>query len=493
MSQATGGVGFLQAPGSPGTMEESDEDNQDNYMQEDLPSQGPEPDTPMTEQTPLQPLIQPPSDLLNPELNTYAQVKLWHEQECFKILQPFTYVVLIKGCAEISQFSPVELKHFYSNRFFYEKDKHDKWEKKQFVPRWQADEQIKYFNCLVVDPENNSPLAYNLWKGYIAASLPPVDPSLVDNLIKPIVDHISNVITNGKEADTNWFMDYMANIVQQPKKRTQVGIQLYGTEGSGKGMIFDFYRKCVLGDHCTKQSSNVEHELFSRFSNLSIGCVFAQLDEIPNLHSYWDRLKDLITNRTINYEKKNKDPIVLDNLVNLIFTTNNENALKVSPNDRRFAFFRCSNIYLTDQAYKVSFGSYLERKDVARAFYQHLMSRDLSAYPYDFQHSRPITEYYQEAQLAAINPFSRFLSALVNDNSCEDIKAKDLYERYKRYITDGGYKCLKTISSFGTDMKRVNGVCCKRMNYGMVYKFNKDLVQKTLVESKQYDPEATWL
>jgi hypothetical protein len=53
------------------------------------------------------------------------------------------------------------------------------------------------------------------------------------------------------------------------------------------------------------------------------------------LFKFWDRLKDFITNRTLNYEQKNKDPIVVSNMVNLLFTSNNENALKIFPNDRR--------------------------------------------------------------------------------------------------------------------------------------------------------------
>ena len=110
--------------------------------------------------------------------------------------------------------------------------------------------------------------------------------------------------------------------------------------------------------------------------------------------------------------------IVLSNLTNLLFTSNNENVLKISPNDRRFTFFKCSNVYLNDKPHQTWFGAYLERKDVARALYQHLKSRPLAAYPYDFQSSRPITDYYKEAQLASICPVARFISALVNDDQC---------------------------------------------------------------------------
>ena len=385
------------------------------------------------------------------------------------------------------------IKHFYHNKYYFEKNKRGEVEKMPFIPRWLGDEYIKTYTEFVVDPDCTRPDVYNLWRNYLASEYPPVDPPLIDSLIEPIINHIRKVITLDNEEHTQWVLDYLANIIQRPTKPTHVAILLYGLEGACKGMIFDFFRKLILGDHCSSQSSNVEQDMFGRFANINVNCVFTQLDEVQDLYKYWDRLKDMITNRTLNYERKNKDPIVLSNMTNLLFTSNNENVMKISPNDRRFCLFKCCNIYLNDKAYQTWFGSYLERIDVARAFYQHLKCRPLAAYPYDFQSSRPITDYYKEAQLVSICPVARFISALVNDDQFRDIRAKELYERYKTFITACGYKGIKTSTTFGIDIKSINGISCRRSNQGMVYTLEPELIKLHLQGTNQFDADASWL
>jgi len=465
---------------------------------EDTPMMGPEPPrdfppTPTYDQMELEDLEDDQVDLQDPAQNTYELVKSRHERRCFKVLEPFVYVVILPGRKDISQHNHVAIKQFYHNKYYFGKNKDGEVEKQPFITRWLSDEYIKTYNEFVVDPDCTRTDVYNLWRPYLATEYPPIEPELVDGLIEPIVNHIRKVITLDNEEHTQWMLDFLANIVQRPTQPTHVALLLYGLEGTGKGMIFAALRKVVLGNHCTAQSSNVEQDMFGRFANINVKCVLTQLDEVQEIYKHWDRLKDMITNQTLNYERKNKDPIVLPNMVNFIFTTNNENVLRISPNDRRFVLFRCSSHYLNDRAYQTWFGSYLERKDVARALYQHLKGRSLAAYPYDFQASRPITEYYREAQLACICPVARFMSAMVNDNQCEEIKGRELYERYKNFVTASGYKSVKTATSFGIDVKRMKGVSSKRMTHGVTYRLMLQDIKAHLQQTNQYDVDATWL
>jgi hypothetical protein len=462
---------------------------------DDFPMLGPEPpiDHIPHDRMELEDLDDEHVDLQDPAQNTYELVKQRHEKRCFKIEDPFIFVVIIPGKKDIAQHNHVAIKQLYHNKYYFEKNKQGETEKQLFITRWLGDEYIKTYKGFVIDPNCTRTDVYNLWRPYIATEYPPVDPASVDDLIEPIVNHIRKVITSDNEEHTQWILDYLANIIQRPSNPTRVAILLYGLEGACKGMIFDFFRKLVLGDHCSAQSSNVEQDMFARFANLNVNCVFTQLDEIQELFKFWDRLKDLITNRTLNYERKNKDPIVVSNMVNLLFTSNNENVLKISPNDRRFVLFRCTNHYLNDKPYQIWLGRHLDRQDVARAFYQHLSSRSLEAYPYDFQASRPITDYYKEAQLACICPVARFMSALVNDDQCGDIKGKELYDRYKNFVLFCGYKNFKTVTGFGIDVKRISGVSSKRNMNGVLYTLKKDHIKAHLQKSNQYDPDASWL
>ena len=91
--------------------------------------------------------------------------------------------------------------------------------------------------------------------GFLADSLPPVPEDQEDELIAPIVKHVNDVITGGNAAHTKWVLDYIANMIQRPERKSQVAISLYGAQGCGKGIIFEFLRQKVLGEECSFQTS----------------------------------------------------------------------------------------------------------------------------------------------------------------------------------------------------------------------------------------------
>ena len=488
----------------------------EDAMQEDTPALGPvDQDQPMgimdaaepameitqgpsqqqQQRQPAEVAFGPDWDYDDPDLNTFDNIKREIEKECFKCDNPFGYYIHRSIHPELLHHTHISIQHAYAHIHFYSRDKKtSELVKKPFIPAWQANPNIRVVANIICDPLDTNDKNYNLWKGYRAATLTPVDPSLEAELVQPIVDHITKVITCGNEAHTQWILDYFANIVQRPANPTHVAILLYGTQGAGKGKVIQFMRECVLGEDSTNQSSNTEHDLFGRFSNLTVGRVLVQLDELDDVYKYTDRLKDYITGDVITYEKKGKDSIKVKNLANFLITSNNQNPIKISTDDRRMATFKCSDIYVKDYNYKVRFGAHLGRDEVARAMYQYLLKRDLSAYPYDFQQSRPVTDYYKESQMNSICLVARFLSALINDNSCgEPIAGKQLYDRYKNYAIAGGYKTFKTVSTFGTDVKRIPGVTAKRTSLGIMYTINAVVVKACLQETNQYDPEASWL
>ena len=431
-------------------------------------------------------------DYDNPIMNTYELVKHRHELICFKVMTPAVYAHIVSGDREPDMMTYTQVRNYFTNKYYYERDSSGMYVKQKFITRWMDDENIRLVREIVVDPVCSEDDVYNLWKPFKASLINPIEDSLVLSLVLPIINHISQVITGKNEEHTNWILDYVANMVQRPEKKTQVAVSLYGEEGCGKGIIFEFFRKEVLGSFCSFQTATPENDLFGRFANGALHRVFIQVDEVKSLHEHNDKLKDFITNETLNYEKKGKDTIVVRNISNLLLTSNNENALTVSSTDRRFALFRCSSIYRGNREYFNELGKHLRNPQVARAFFQFLMLRDLSMYPYDFQSSRPITEYYKETQLAGIPVIARFLSALVNDDMLLNYKSRDLYENYKRFHMEGNYKFLLTETSFSREIQRVSGITRKRTSHGTLYEIDKEMVKSTLMDSNKYDPDVDW-
>lgn len=433
-----------------------------------------------------------PIDPEDPETNTYDMVKARFELGCFKVKHPFYYARIEEGHDPYLH-SHIDLQHFYCDLKYWGNNKNDELVKLPFVPAWLQDPSKRMVERIVVDPTNSIKGVYNMWKGFAVEKIPPVDDVLVPELVSNITRHISDVITAGEDTHTMFVHCYLANMIQRPWLKSQVALSLYGAQGCGKGILFEFFRMKILGTHCSYQTARPEHDLFGRFANGAVNKVCVQVDEVKSLHEHADQLKDFITNPTINYEKKGKDVIVIANLANLILTSNNANALTVSPDDRRFVLFNCSSVHKNNAQYFTSLGAHLERPEVARAYYQYLMSLDLSAYPVSFQCSRPITQYYTESQHNSIPTISRFFSALVNSAYPEpQIPCRELYKKYELFHAHGNYKFLMTETAFGRDAKKYAGVTFHRLSGCRNYRFNHDEIKKYLLANNEYDQDAEY-
>jgi hypothetical protein len=429
-------------------------------------------------------------DLDNPSVNTYGMVKARFELQCFKVNIPFCYARIVSGFDPCLH-SHADLQHFYCDWKYWGTDKDGEAVRLPFITAWLRDSKKRVVERIVVDPTKQIKGVYNMWRGFKAETLPPVDAALVPGLISDITKHFSDVITLGNDEHTNFIHRYIASMVQYPWKKSQVALYLFGAEGCGKGILFEFIRFKILGEHCSFQTSKPESDLFGRFANGAVNRVLIQVDEVRNLHDYADQLKDLITNSTLNYEKKGRDTIVVDNLANLVFTSNNANSLTVSPNDRRFALFKCSSVHKDDYKYFNKLAAHLERPEVARAYYQYLMSLDLSEYPSSFQHQRPITDYYKEAQYNSIPVISRFFSSIVNAEFKESqIPAREFFKKFQLFHMNGNYKSPTTENSFGRAAGRINGITKKRLQCGIFYLFNHDAIKKHLMDINEYDADA---
>jgi len=479
----------------PPEQESSDEMEEDNPAPEPEDSaesdhEMPDDDRPQVE------VVEPPHDPENPALNTYEMVKARFEKTCFKVMNPHCYARIHKNDPEPCYHSWMDLKHFYSNLHYWGTDKHGELAKLPFVPEWLRDPHLRSVDRIVVDPSNKEKDVYNLWKGFDAEKLPHVHDSLVEELIKPITKHFNDVLTSGVAEHTRFLHHYLANIVKRPWQKSQVAISLYGAQGCGKGIIFEFFREKILGLHCSFQTSRPENDLFGRFANGAVNRVCIQIDEVKSLHDHADQLKDFITNPTITYEKKGKDTIVVSNFANLILTSNNANALTVSTDDRRFALFHCNSIHKGNTQYFDQLGAHLARPEVARAYYQYLMSLDLSEYPTSFQHKRPVTEYYKETQNNSIPVISRFFSALVNWE-CTEIPppcctpSREMYKHYVRFHTDGNYKFVMTEHAFGRQVRKISGIEVKKTKACNIIRLDLPTIKKYLEEINEYDEDAT--
>ena len=188
----------------------------------------------------------------------------------------------------------------------------------------------------------------------------------------------------------------------------------------------------------------------------------------------------------------------------LIFTTNNDNCIKVNQDSRRFVVFEVSSALKGNTEYFNEFTRHIENPHTRYEFYQYLMSRDISSV--DWINDRPMTACYSsmvESQLCREYTFIReviILPRLFSGSArIIDFTAKELFDNFCEWLTNSSnarsseYKTditkfggkLSALTKEGANMMK--GVARVRKTTHMEYSFDLDVFPQEMVRKMWLD------
>jgi hypothetical protein len=272
--------------------------------------------------------------------------------------------------------------------------------------------------------------------------------------------------------NSQYIIKWLANIVQQPGKPTNVALVIVGGQGTGKTTTFELFMKKIIGSKYFGQTNNPENDLFSRFGFLRDSKVLIVIDDfnVGSIKMNSDPFKSYITGETVTYEAKGKMAIPLKNCMNFVLTTNKQDPVKLDADDRRYAVLEVSDQLKGNHAYFTKLYRYLENPANIRAVYELLMDIDISKT--NFQAERPITELYQEIKNMSVDKELLFLRDKIEGVQSQQIfRASDFYQDFRSWLSDNGFTDYKAKDAirFGMYMKKVNGVSVERRTANIAY------------------------
>lgn len=439
---------------------------------------------------------------------TYYDDKFEFEKRHFKILQPCLY-------ATIDEFDELILQ---SKEQFIQSYEHinttilnnNNIDKTSFVKVWMKDDNIRYYDKIDFYPNKNECPSnhYNFFKGFKAEKYEPVnDIQKIKTLIEPIIYHLKVIAQDYYE----FLLIYFAFIIQNPSKKTNVNIVVSGNDGTGKSIIFDFFRNMILGEEVSSQTDDAD-DLFDKFSNIYVNKILLQIDEISSddfKKKKAEKLKNITVAPKIKYEKKGSDPIIINNYVNTVMTTNNDFTIPISQTDRRNVFFKCSNTHIQDHNYFSNLISNFKNTEVARAFYEYLLNFDISSINSNWdeegglQNIRPITDYHKDIKMLCLPIIYRFWSCMCHyefdnieditnsypNNKYIYIKSSTLYKIYQEWFDKCNFNTNKySITKFGMDINNLKNIITKiKKNDANYYIIDKEKLNEYLISNNLYD------
>ena len=325
---------------------------------------------------------------------------------------------------------------------------------KYTLQQYMIDECLKFplYTKMVFKPNDvglgNNEL--NTWAGFKAQKVGDVDMDIVNVFL----NHIKDVWANGNEEYYRYLLSWIAQVIKTPEKKTEVAIVLQGGQGSGKTLPNDILLQRVFGRNIGMSASGLG-SLTQRFNGSTMGKVFCKVDELSVLDSdshgaCFDKMKSLITDSTIQIEKKGMEHIMIDNHSNFIMTTNHRHTIKVEGDDRRYACFEVSDKYKQDTDYFAKFMEVLDNDEAGNHIFTYFKD-----YPVEEMvniRKIPMTDIKREMLESSKNTVQRFVenmdeeyeSAFLYDWIGKDgeraISVGHFYEKYKEWCGLNGEK-----------------------------------------------------
>lgn len=207
---------------------------------------------------------------------------------------------------------------------------------------WKSSPERRQYSRVVFEPNGSPPSHYNLYAGLA------VSPR--KGKWKRLLRHLYRIICRGDIDVALWVLAWLAQIVQAPHVKFGTALVLLGRKGTGKTKLFEHY-STFFGRHAITLSN--QRQVTGNF-NAHLGeCIFAVLEEAIWAGNKTDegQLKHLITGEKMVLERKGIDAFEINNYLHLAFTSNEDRAIPVTGDERRFMVLNVSDEHMQDTEY----------------------------------------------------------------------------------------------------------------------------------------------
>jgi hypothetical protein len=384
-----------------------------------------------------------------------------------------------------------------------------------FIARWTKDPRIKsYKDMVLVPPPMTVPDGvYNIWNGFAVEryglALPPdAKVDLRSDAVLAYLDFIKTLFGRS-DADVEYFLDWVAQIFKQPSVKTGIAVLLVGCEGAGKNRLTDLLRAMLGPKDRFLQTASPANTLYGRFNRGREGKFLVAINESTGSDNFAanEQIKDMITCDEFISEGKGTNSYPFACFARFIFTTNNDNCLKVNPDSRRYFIKEVASVLKGNTEYFKRLSSHIDDEHGRYEFYRFLMARDISST--DWFNDRPVTDYmltmidlnlpleYQFLKETVASAFSRG----------DPVIHVQLVKLFRHFITwaarrqisasklEGmndkkfGVRMSKLVFTDAMNTQGFKGVTKARSGQGIVYSFDVPLVADELVRKRWAAPD----
>jgi hypothetical protein len=131
------------------------------------------------------------------------------------------------------------------------------------------------------------------------------------------------------------FLSYLKYLLEEPGEKVLWAPLIQGEEGTGKSYFGDFLREMMgMRNVSVVQNEQIKGDYTGWMANTTVAII----EELSSggKREFTDKMKPLITNKTVQIREKYMPDTEIRNRVNFLMFTNRKDALIIDENDRRF-------------------------------------------------------------------------------------------------------------------------------------------------------------
>lgn len=275
-------------------------------------------------------------------------------------------------------------------------------------------------------------------------SYAPADPASAQVCGEALTRHLANIIAEPEHQRT--LLDWFAYNVQNPGQKIMWAPLIGGGQGIGKTLLLHIM-SAALGE--TNVYAMDGSSLFSSYNEWAQGHQLIAVEEV-RVHSKsrymaMDKLKPLITNRTVEVSQKYQDNRCVPNITNYIFFSNAHDALAIDDSNRRY-FVIQSPLQTRNEVATLGGESYFAPiykliNDHPGGFRAFLLNHQISS-TFDPNGTAPKTKYMDDLIESSANDLTALVRQIISDND-HPLIGSDLisFDRLRSLVQEESLPC----------------------------------------------------
>lgn len=178
------------------------------------------------------------------------------------------------------------------------------------------------------------------------------------------------------KSDQNHLLDFLAHSVQKPHERIRHALLIIGQQGIGKSLLFRLMRKILGPNAATVSNETVEEKFTGWLKNCHL--VFVEEVSQTSKRDFYNRLKAIITEDTIQIREMYRAPYLNPNYANLIALSNQAAPIYLERGDRRWMILDQTYVEKQENSYYLELIKNIDEK--AAFVFDFFLNRDLSKF-----------------------------------------------------------------------------------------------------------------